>query len=180
MPRLLDRYNEYVVPELMKKFGHRNRLGVPRIQKIVVSAGLGRAIENNKVLEDAVRDLAIVTGQKPLVTKAKTSVAGFKLRKGMEVGCKVTLRGGRMYEFLDRLVSIAMPRIRDFRGLSPSGFDGHGNYNLGLGEQSVFPEIDLDSVEFIQGMNISIVVSGRSDEQSSELLQLMGMPFRRS
>nr|AKQ02216.1 50S ribosomal protein L5, large subunit ribosomal protein L5 [uncultured planctomycete Rifle_16ft_4_minimus_36480] len=151
---------------------------MPKLQKIVVNMGVGRAVDNKKLIEEATKHLAIVTGQKPLVTVAKKAIAGFKLRKGQAIGCKVTLRGKRMFEFLDRLISIVLPRIRDFRGISQKSFDGRGNYTLGLTEQIVFPEISIDSVEFVQGMDITIVISGNSNEQSCELLKLLGMPFR--
>ncbi len=179
MARLLDAYKEKVVPELKKQFGYTNTLAVPRLEKVVVNMGVGKATENKKRLEDAVKDLAAITGQKPLITRARKSVSAFKLRQGNEIGCKVTLRGKRMYEFLDRLISLAMPRIRDFRGFSPDSFDRSGNYTLGLGEQSVFPEINIDKVEFVQGMDITIVITGGSAEASRELLRMMGFPFRR-
>jgi large subunit ribosomal protein L5 len=177
-PRLMEKYDTVAVPEMMKKFGHTNRMAVPRLEKIVVNAGVGKAIENKKRMDDAVRDLTIITCQKPLITRAKTSVSGFKLRKGVSIGCKVTLRGRRMYEFMDRLVSLAIPRIKDFRGLPRDSFDGQGNYTLGLSEQTVFPEINPDTVEFTQGMDITFVISGGSKEHSFEFLRLMGMPFR--
>jgi large subunit ribosomal protein L5 len=179
MARLLDAYKEKVVPELKKRFGYANTLAVPRVEKIVVNMGVGKATENKKRLEDAVKDLAAITGQKPLITRARKSVSAFKLRRGNEIGCKVTLRGKRMYEFLDRLISLAMPRIRDFRGFSPESFDKFGNYTLGLAEQLVFPEINIDKVEFVQGMDITIVVTGGSAEASRELLRMLGFPFRR-
>ena len=178
MARLLDQYKEQVVPQLMQKFNYGNRLAVPRLGKIVVNMGVGRATENRKRLDDAVRDMATITGQKPVATRARKSVAGFKLRQGNEIGCKVTLRGTRMYEFLDRLISLAIPRIRDFRGFSPAAFDGQGNYTLGIAEQVVFPEVDLDKVEFVQGMDVTLRISAGSDEASRELLSLMGFPFR--
>lgn len=178
MARLLERYKDHVVPELMKKFHHENRLSVPRIQKIVVNVGVGGAVDNKKLIDEVVKHLTIITCQKPLITKARKAISGFKLRKGQAIGCKVTLRGRRLYEFLDRLISIVLPRIRDFRGLSPKSFDGRGNYTLGLTEQIVFPEIDIDTVEFVHGMDITFVITGNSDEQSRELLSLLGMPFR--
>lgn len=178
--RLLDLYKQKIVPDLMAKFGYKNRLAVPRVTKIVVNMGVGKALENKKILEDAVKHLSIITGQKPLVTKARKSIAGFKLRQGSPIGCKVTLRGSRMYEFLDRLISIVLPRIRDFRGLSPRAFDGRGNYTLGINEQAVFPEINIDTVEFVQGMDITMVITGNKDEHSFELLKLFGTPFRTS
>lgn len=178
MARLLDLYQQKIVPEMIDKFGYNNKLSVPRITKIVVNMGVGRALENKKILDDAVKHLALITGQKPLVTKARRSVAGFKLRQGNPIGCKVTLRGKRMYEFFDRLVSVVLPRIKDFRGLPPTSFDGHGNYSLGIDEQSVFPEINIDDVEFVQGMDITFVITGNNDEHSFELLKLFGTPFR--
>jgi large subunit ribosomal protein L5 len=178
MARLLEKYKQQIVPQLIEKFRYKNKLSVPKIQKIVVNMGVGRGIENKKLIEEATKHLSLITGQKPLVTKAKKAISGFKLRKGQSIGCKVTLRGRRMFEFLDRLVSIVLPRIRDFRGLSTKSFDGHGNYTLGLTEQIVFPEISVDTVEFVQGMDITFVITGNSDEQSCELLKLLGMPFR--
>jgi len=178
MARLLEKYQKQVVPQLIKKFEYKNKLSLPKLQKIVVNMGVGRAVDNKKLIEEATKHLTIVTGQKPLVTVAKKAIAGFKLRKGQAIGCKVTLRGKRMFEFLDRLISIVLPRIRDFRGISQKAFDGRGNYTLGLTEQIVFPEISIDSVEFVQGMDITIVISGNSNEQSCELLKLLGMPFR--
>ena len=178
MARLLEKYQTQVVPQLTKKFNYKNKLSLPKLQKIVVNMGVGRAVDNKKLIEEATKHLTIITGQKPLVTVAKKAIAGFKLRKGQAIGCKVTLRGKRMFEFLDRLISIVLPRIRDFRGISQKAFDGRGNYTLGLTEQIVFPEISIDSVEFVQGMDITMVISGNSNEQSCELLKLLGMPFR--
>lgn len=178
MARLLDKYQKQVVQQLIKKFNYKNKLSLPKLQKIVVNMGVGRAVDNKKLIEEATKHLTIVTGQKPLVTVAKKAIAGFKLRKGQAIGCKVTLRGKRMFEFLDRLISIVLPRIRDFRGISPKAFDGRGNYTLGLTEQIVFPEISIENVEFVQGMDITIVISGNSNEQSCELLKLLGMPFK--
>lgn len=177
MTRLLEKYQQQVVPQLVEKFVYKNKLAVPKIQKIVVNMGVGRAIDNKKLIEEATKHLSIITGQKPLITKAKKAISGFKLRQGQAIGCKVTLRGKRMFEFLDRLISVVLPRIRDFRGLSPKSFDGRGNYTLGLTEQIVFPEISADTVEFVQGMDITLAISGKSDEQSCELLKLLGMPF---
>lgn len=177
MTRLLEKYQQQVVPQLVEKFVYKNKLAVPKIQKIVVNMGVGRAIDNKKLIEEATKHLSIITGQKPLITKAKKAISGFKLRQGQAIGCKVTLRGKRMFEFLDRLISVVLPRIRDFRGLSPKSFDGRGNYTLGLTEQIVFPEISVDTVEFVQGMDITLAISGKSDEQSCELLKLLGMPF---
>ncbi len=179
LPRLRERYEKEVVPYLMDRFGLRNRLGCPRLVKITVNMGVGRATENPKRLEAAQNDLAVITGQKPAVTRAKKSIAGFKVRQGQPVGCKVTLRGNRMYEFLDRLISIVIPRIRDFRGFPRSSFDGRGNYTLGLNEQTVFPEIDLDSLEFVQGMDITLTIKNSDDEKSAALLEQFGFPFRR-
>jgi len=178
MARLLETYKNRVVPELMKKFGYTNPMAVPCIEKVVVNMGVGKATENKKRLEDAIRDLATITGQKPVVTRARKSVAAFKVREGQEIGCKVTLRGKRMYEFLDRLISLAIPRIRDFRGIPATSFDGRGGYTLGLAEQVVFPEINIDKVEFVQGMDITVRITGNSDEASRELLRLLGFPFK--
>jgi large subunit ribosomal protein L5 len=179
VPRMREKYMEDVAPKLREKFGLKNVMQIPKIEKIVVNMGVGGARENKAMLESALRDMSIITGQKPLVNKAKHSVAGFKLREGMPIGCKVTLRGSRMWEFLDRLISIAIPRIRDFRGLSRKSFDGRGNYSLGLGEQIVFPEIDLDKLQFVQGMDIAIVTTAPNDEMASQLLEWLGMPFRK-
>ena len=177
MARILDKYNNEVVPELMKRFGLKNRLAVPRIKKIVINVGAGRAITEAKRIDQATSDLAAISGQKAVIAKARKSVSAFKLRQGQPIGAKVTLRGKRIYEFFDRLVSIVLPRVRDFRGLPAKSFDGHGNYTLGLSDQAVFPEIKVDTIEFQQGMNITIGVSGGSDEQSRELLKLLGMPL---
>ena len=179
MSRLTEKYQGEVVPKLMERFGYTNVNAVPRIDKITVSMGVGKAIENNKRLETAARHLGVITGQKPMITRAKKSVAGFKVREGMGVGCKVTLRGQRMWEFFDRLVAVAIPRIRDFRGLSARAFDNAGNYSMGLAEQVVFPEISVDDVEFIQGMNITFTFDRSSVEESKALLELFGFPFRR-
>ncbi|MCU0723628.1 MAG: 50S ribosomal protein L5 [Planctomycetes bacterium] len=179
MARLIDKYRQEIRPAMMEKFGYGNRMAVPQLEKIVVSMGVGRAVDNRKVLDLVAKDLSTITGQKALLTRAKTSVSGFKLRQGMPIGCVVTLRGKRMYEFLDRLVSVVIPRIRDFRGLDTEGFDGRGNFNMGLTEQIVFPEIKIDEVEFVQGMNITVVVRRSTDEESLELLRQFGMPFRR-
>ncbi len=178
MARLQEKYQQQVVSQLIQKFHHTNKLSVPKLQKIVVNMGIGKAVENKRIIEESTLHLSIVAGQKPVVTTAKKAISGFKLRKGQPVGCKVTLRGKRMYEFLDRLISIVLPRIKDFRGLSPKAFDGRGNYTLGLTEQTTFPEISIDKVEFVQGMDITLVITGNSDEQSYELLKLLGMPFR--
>jgi len=178
MARLLERYRNEVRPKLMERFGLKNPLAAPQLDRIVVSMGVGEATTEKGRLEAAVTDLATVTGQHPVITRAKKSISGFKLRKDMPVGCCVTLRGRRMYEFLDRLINVAIPRIRDFRGLKRT-FDGHGNYSLGLDEQIVFPEVPVDKVEHIQGMNITVVVRNSGDEASYELLRLLGMPFTR-
>ena len=179
IPRLKKRYQEEVIPALMKKFGYKNVMEVPKIEKIVVNMGVGEAVQNIKELENAINDLALITGQKPSVRRAKRSEAGFKLRKGMPIGAKVTLRRDRMWEFLDRLISIALPRTRDFKGLSPKSFDGRGNYNFGLEEQTVFPEIDYDKVDKIRGMNITIVTTAETDEEAKALLEALGFPFRK-
>jgi len=179
MARMLDKYNNEVRPALMTKYGLKNTLAAPRLNKIVVSMGVSVATDNKERLASAGEDMATVTGQKPATTKAKKSVSGFHLRQGMAIGQKVTLRGKRMYEFLDRLISIAMPRIRDFRGLPAQGFDGKGNYNMGLAEQTVFPEIAADKLQFPQGMNIAFVIVNSDNEKSFELLKAFGMPFRR-
>ena len=164
---------------MMEKFSYGNLLAVPRLEKITVSMGVGKTIENAKRLDAAVKDLALITGQRPVVSKAKKSVASFRLRKGMKIGCKVTLRGRGMFDFLDRLISIVIPRIRDFRGFSTKAFDGQGNYSLGLTEQIVFPEINIDDVEFVQGMNIAMTIPRSSDEESLAIFELFGFPFRR-
>jgi len=179
VPRLKQKYREEVIPALMKKFGYKNVMEVPKIEKIVVNMGVGEAVQNIKALENAMEDLALITGQKPSVRRAKRSEAGFKLRKGMPIGAKVTLRRDRMWDFLDRLISIALPRVRDFKGLSPKSFDGRGNYNFGLEEQTVFPEIDYDKVDKIRGMNITIVTTAETDEEAKALLELLGFPFRK-
>lgn len=178
VPRLLRKYRDEVAPALREQFGYRNPLQVPRLVKIVVDMGIGRATENRARLEHAVRELGTIVGQRPVITKARRSVAGFKVREGFPVGVMVTLRRARMWEFMDRLISIAVPRIRDFRGL-PRKLDGRGNYTMGLSEQSVFPEIDLDKVEFVQGMHITFVTTAKTDEEGLALLQKLGMPFRK-
>ncbi|MBE3123356.1 MAG: 50S ribosomal protein L5 [Planctomycetes bacterium] len=180
MTRMQERYRNEIVPVLQTRFGRTNLLSLPRLDKIVVSMGLGKSRDEAKRVEAAVEDLGIITGQKPMLTKAKKSVSAFRLREGMTIGCKVTLRGSRMYEFLDRLVNLAMPRIRDFRGVDPNGFDGRGNFNMGVTEQLVFPEVRVDKVQYQQGMNITFVVkNSRSDEESRALLEAFGFPFRR-
>jgi len=178
MARLLDRYKAEIVPSLKEKFGYRNVMQVPKLSKVVVNMGLGDAIENVKVIETAAGEISIVTGQKPVVTKARKSIANFKLREGVPIGVMVTLRRDRMYTFLDKLIAIALPRVRDFKGVSPKGFDGRGNYTLGIKEQIMFPEVNYDKIEKIRGMNITIVTTARTDEEGLELLRLMGMPFR--
>lgn len=180
MARLLDKYRKEIVPALQKSLATTNVHALPRLDKIVISMGVGKALENKNTLDSAAKDLAAISGQKPMVCRARKSVAGFKLRKGVPIGLKVTLRGRRMYEFLDRLISIVMPRIRDFRGVSPKAFDQAGNYNLGIAEQNVFPEINLDRIEFQQGMNITIGVKARQSAHSLELLRHLGVPFRQN
>jgi len=177
-PRLLEQYTDRILPELSKSLNRSNRLSLPRLEKIVINMGVGSAVAEKKHLEEAVDALTLISGQKPIVTQARKSIAGFRLREGMSIGCKVTMRGWRMYEFLDRLISLALPRVRDFRGLNPHAFDGHGNYSLGLSEQLVFPELNPDKYSRAQGMNVSIVTSTTSDEESRELLRGFGMPFR--
>jgi len=171
-------YLQSVQPELMKRFGYKNIMQVPRIEKVVVNMGLGDAVSNPKIIDSAVNELGNITGQKPVVTRAKKSIAGFKLREGMPIGCRVTLRRERMWEFLDRLITFSLPRVRDFRGVSGKAFDGAGNYTLGLKEQIVFPEIDFDKVDKVKGMNITVVTSAKTNEEAKELLRGLGMPFR--
>ena len=178
MNRLRERYENEVVPALKKEFGYKNVMAVPKIQKVVVNMGLGEATSNAKIIEVGADELSRITGQKPVVRRAKKSIAAFKVRKGQPVGTSVTLRGDRMYEFLDRLVTIALPRVRDFRGVSPRGFDGRGNFTLGLKDQLLFPEIDYMKVDKARGMNVSVVTTARTDEEARKLLQLIGMPFR--
>jgi large subunit ribosomal protein L5 len=180
MARLREKFREEVVPEMMKEFGYSNVMQVPQLKKIVVNVGLGEAVSNAKALEAAVADISAITGQKPVVTRAKKSIAAFKLRAGMPIGAMVTLRGPRMYEFLDRLVSITLPRIRDFRGISPNSFDGRGNYTLGLQEQIAFPEIDYDKIDKARGLELSLVTSAKNDEEGRRLLALLGVPFART
>jgi len=178
MARLKDIYKSKVVGELVKEFGYKNRMAVPRLEKIVVSMGVGKAVQDKKFLEMAKADLILIAGQMPQACKAKKSVSNFKVRAGQETGLKVTLRGERMYEFMDRLISLAIPRVRDFRGLSPRGFDGGGNFSMGLSEQTVFPEINTAKVEFQQGMNITFVTTANTDEETRRMLTLFGMPFK--
>jgi large subunit ribosomal protein L5 len=178
MARLLERYRKEIIPRLQKKFSRDNVMSLPHLQKIVVNMGVGKALQEKNRLEQAAEHLSQITGQKAQVTKAKVAISGFRLREGNAIGCRVTLRGKRMYEFMDRLISVALPRIRDFRGVNPKSFDGHGNYSLGLSEQMVFPEIDPDKVTFTQGMDVTFVTSTNSDDEARELLREFGMPFR--
>jgi large subunit ribosomal protein L5 len=176
--RLKKKYDETIVPALMKEFGFKNKMQVPHVEKVVLNIGLGAAVQNVKLVDSAVAELAAITGQKPMVTKAKKAIATFKLRKGMPIGVMVTLRKDKMYEFLDRLINVALPRVRDFKGISPKGFDGRGNYTFGLKEQIIFPEINYDKVDQVKGMNISIITSADKDEHGRALLKHFGMPFR--
>ncbi len=177
MARLKEIYNKEVVPALVKQFGYKSAMQVPRIEKIVLNMGVGEAIADKKILENAVADMQKISGQKPVITKAKKSIAQFKLREGMPIGCKVTLRRDRMYEFLDRLVTIALPRVRDFRGLNPRSFDGRGNYALGLKEQIIFPEINYDQIDKVRGMDVIVTTTAKTDEEARELLRLFNFPF---
>lgn len=179
MNRLQEKYQTSVRTELANKFGYKSSMQIPRLEKIVINMGCGDAVANAKVLDDAVEELTLIAGQKPIITKAKKSIANFKLREGMPIGCKVTLRGERMYEFLDKLVSIALPRVRDFHGINGNAFDGRGNYTLGVKEQLIFPEINFDKVKKVRGMDIVIVTTANTDEEGRTLLQLMGMPFKK-
>jgi large subunit ribosomal protein L5 len=178
MARLKDYYEKEEVSALIKAFDYKNRMEVPRLEKIVINMGLGEAIQNIKILDSAVQELSLITGQKPVITKARRSIATFKLRQGMSIGCSVTLRKERMYEFFDRLVNVNLPRVRDFRGISPKSFDGRGNFALGLKEQIIFPEIDYDKIDKVRGMNIVIVTTAKTDDEARQLLKLMGVPFR--
>ncbi len=175
--RLKEIYLNEIVPEMIKKFGYKNIMEVPKLDKVVVNMGVGEAKENVKLLDSAIADMAIITGQKPVQTKAKNSVANFKIREGMPIGAKVTLRGSKMYEFVDRLINLALPRVRDFRGVNPNAFDGRGNYALGIKEQLIFPEIEYDKVDKVRGMDIIFVTTARTDEEARELLRLFNMPF---
>lgn len=177
-PRLEAEYKERIVPELVKRFNYKSIMQAPKITKITINMGLGEAVTDKKVLESALQDLALITGQKGVVTRARKSIAGFKIRQGMPIGCKVTLRRERMYEFLDRLINVAIPRIRDFRGLSPRAFDGHGNYTLGIKEQIIFPEIDYDKIDALRGMDITITTNARTDDEGRALLEMFNFPFR--
>ena len=179
MNRLQERYENEVVKSLMEKFNYSSKMQAPKIEKIVLNIGVGDAVSNSKLLDDAVNELTLITGQKPVVTRAKKSIAGFKLREGAPIGCKVTLRGERMYEFLDKLVNISLPRVRDFRGVSNNSFDGRGNYTLGIKEQLIFPEIDFDKVNKLRGMDIVFVTTAKTDEEGHELLAQLGMPFHK-
>lgn len=178
MSRLKEKYEQEVVPALMDKFGYKNRLQVPRLEKVVINMGLGEAIANPKAIDAAVKDLETITGQRPVVTRAKKSVAAFKVRAGMKIGAKVTLRGNRMYDFADKFMNVALPRVRDFRGVSPKSFDGRGNYTIGVKEQLMFPEIEYDKIDRVRGMDITFVTTAKTDEEARELLRLMGMPFQ--
>ncbi|NLT95716.1 MAG: 50S ribosomal protein L5 [Clostridia bacterium] len=177
MARLKDKYLNEVVPALQQKFNYKNIMEIPKLEKVVINIGLGEAVQNPKALDAAIQDLTMISGQKPVVTKAKKSIAAFKLRAGMPVGVKVTLRGDRMYEFVDKLINVALPRVRDFRGVSPKSFDGRGNYSLGLKEQLLFPEIEYDKIDNIRGMEIVFTTTAKTDEEGRELLKLLGMPF---
>lgn len=180
MPRMKDKYQKEVVPSLLKTFNYQNVMQVPRLEKVVVNMGVGQSIQDSKLLDNAVKDMATITGQKPLITKAKKSISNFKLREGMKIGCKVTLRGTMMYEFLDRLFNVTLPRVRDFGGISPNSFDGRGNFAMGLKEQIVFPEIDYDKIDRVRGMDVIIVTTAKTDEEARALLKALGMPFRES
>ena len=180
MPRLKDRYNAEIAPQLMKRFNYKSSMQIPRVDKVIVNVGCGDARDNSKILDAVVSDISKITGQKPVITKARKSVANFKLREGMSVGVKVTLRSARMWEFLDRLLNVALPRVRDFRGINPNAFDGRGNYALGLKEQLIFPEIDYDKIDKIRGMDIVICTTAQTDEEARELLTLLGAPFVRN
>lgn len=175
---LFEKYQKEIVPALMKKFNYKNVMQVPRMEKIVVNMGLGEAVQNIKILDHAVQELTVITGQKPVITRAKRSIAQFKLREGMPIGCRVTLRKERMYEFYNRLVNVALPRVRDFRGISPKSFDGRGNFAMGVKEQIIFPEVDYDSIDKIKGFNVVVTTTAKTDEEAKELLKLLGMPFR--
>ncbi|UCZ53380.1 50S ribosomal protein L5 [Bacillus shivajii] len=179
MNRLKQKYNQEIVPALNDKFNYASVMEVPKVEKIVINMGIGDAVQNSKVLDKAVEELTEITGQKPLITKAKKSIAGFKLREGMPIGAKVTLRGERMYDFLDKLISVSLPRVRDFRGVSKKAFDGRGNYTLGVKEQLIFPEIEYDKVDKVRGMDIVVVTTANTDEEARELLTQMGMPFQK-
>lgn len=178
-PRLLERYKKEITPKMMEKFGFKNTLQVPRLKKIVINVGLGEAAQDKKLIDGVIKEIATIAGQTPTATTAKKAIAGFKIRKGSSVGCRVTLRRSRMYEFLDRLINVALPRIRDFRGVSADSFDGGGNYSLGITEQGIFPEIDVDKIGMVHGMDITIVITAKNKDESFELLKFFGMPFKR-
>jgi LSU ribosomal protein L5P len=180
MPRLLEKYKSEVAPALQAKFKYKNPMQIPKLVKVVINMGVGDVKENPKAIESAVNDLATITGQRPVVTKAKKSVAAFRIREGMNIGCKVTLRGDRMYDFVDKLFNVGLPRVRDFRGVNPNSFDGRGNFTLGIKEQLIFPEIEYDKIDKVRGMDITFVTTARTDEEAKELLSLLGMPFARS
>ena len=177
MNRLQEKYRNEVIPAMTEKFGYKNVMQLPKVEKVIINMGVGEAVGNPKALDSAVSDLTIISGQKPILTRAKKSLAAWKLRQGMAIGCKVTLRGVRMYQFLDKFINVALPRVRDFRGVSANAFDGRGNYAVGLKEQLIFPEIEYDKIDKIRGMNIVIVTTAKTDEEARELLKLMGMPF---
>lgn len=179
MARMLEKYNKDVAPALMQKFEYKSPMQIPKLEKVVINIGMGEARDNPKAIDAAMNDLALITGQKPVVTKAKKSVANFKLREGMNIGCKVTLRSNKMYEFVDKLFNVALPRVRDFRGINPNSFDGRGNYSMGVKEQLIFPEIDYDKIDKIRGMDIIFVTTAKTDEEARELLSLLGAPFIR-
>ncbi|MBO8129561.1 MAG: 50S ribosomal protein L5 [Peptococcaceae bacterium] len=178
MSNLKQKYLEEIVPAMKEKFGYKNAMQVPKLEKVVINSGLGEAIQNPKAIDAAIEDLRAITGQQPVVTRAKKSVAAFKVREGMKIGAKVTLRGERMWSFMDRLINVALPRVRDFRGVSPNSFDGRGNYTLGIKEQLIFPEINYDKIDKIRGFDVTIVTTANTDEEARELLRLLGMPFR--
>ncbi|MGA2939732.1 MAG: 50S ribosomal protein L5 [Syntrophobacteraceae bacterium] len=179
MPAVLDRFHQEIVPRLREQYRYKSPMQIPRLAKIIINMGLGEAIQNIKILDSATAELSQISGQKPVITRARQSIAAFKLRKGMPIGCMVTLRGNRMYEFYDKLVNVALPRVRDFRGVSPKAMDGRGNYTLGIKEHIIFPEIDYDKIDKIKGMNITIVTTAKTDDEARTLLALMGMPFKR-
>jgi large subunit ribosomal protein L5 len=179
-PRLKERYDSEIKPQLIERFGYTTPMQAPRIQKITLNMGVGEAKQNAKALDEAVEQMAIIAGQKPVITRATKSIAGFKLREGMAIGCKVTLRGARMWEFLDRLTALALPRVRDFRGLNPNSFDGRGNYSMGVREQIIFPEIDYDRIDTVRGLDVTITTTAATDDEARELLRALGMPFRES
>ena len=179
MPAVLDRFHQEIVPRLREQYRYKSPMQIPRLAKIIINMGLGEAIQNIKILDSATAELSQISGQKPVITRARQSIAAFKLRKGMPIGCMVTLRGNRMYEFYDKLVNVALPRVRDFRGVSPKAMDGRGNYTLGIKEHIIFPEIDYDKIDKIKGMNITIVTTAKTDDEARTLLGLMGMPFKR-